>query len=398
MTRRILRYVLILAVVGTFTVAYLTREQRNTVEAVDSIELQAAIVYSSSAAEPNDKTFLLLGDTSFGENYQEPRRKNILKAQGYDYSLANFRAVLASADRVLANLETPVTELRDSDLAGDKWYIHWADPLLTPLHLARHRIRYLSLANNHTMDLGVDGLRHTITALSAQGLHFFGAGLNRAEAERPLVWNFHLEDTVRRVYVFAGFEYNSRHKRFRFYADETTAGVNRLDRGAMSRSIAEVRRDDPSALIVCFPHWGKDYTKRTRLQQQMAHAWIDAGGDLVVGHGAHMAQRVERYRDRWIVYSLGDFMFNSGGQYARFNVPPISLIARGVLAPAGSSLLREIRLYPIFTNNRVTNFQSRFVDQGEFETAVKLVASRIYPHDKMSFGKDDFGSYIRLHP
>ena len=97
---------------------------------------------------------LFVGDTCFGESYQESREargaENVLKARGYDAPLEGMMATLRTADFVVANLETPVTDLADSPFSGRKRYIHRADVVETPRALTRGHVAAVSLANNHS--------------------------------------------------------------------------------------------------------------------------------------------------------------------------------------------------------------------------------------------------------
>src|SRR5262249_22983896 len=106
---------------------------------------------------------VLLGDTSFGENYQQLYAKknpnnNILQSKGYDYCLNNFRNFLTTANLVIANLETPLTSLTQSPYAGKKSYIHFSDVDKAPESLLKHNISVVTLANNHSFDYGAEGL------------------------------------------------------------------------------------------------------------------------------------------------------------------------------------------------------------------------------------------------
>jgi poly-gamma-glutamate synthesis protein (capsule biosynthesis protein) len=63
-------------------------------------------------------------------------------------------------------------------------------------------------------------------------------------------------------------------------------------------------------VIVC-PHWGVEYALQpSREQVELAHQMIDAGADLIVGSHPHVVQPLEKYHDRWIAYSLGNFVFD----------------------------------------------------------------------------------------
>jgi poly-gamma-glutamate synthesis protein (capsule biosynthesis protein) len=64
-------------------------------------------------------------------------------------------------------------------------------------------------------------------------------------------------------------------------------------------------------LVVVSFHWGDEYQQQHNVQQErIAMAAIDAGADLIIGHHPHVIQEVKQYRDGWIAYSLGNFIFD----------------------------------------------------------------------------------------
>jgi poly-gamma-glutamate synthesis protein (capsule biosynthesis protein) len=78
--------------------------------------------------------------------------------------------------------------------------------------------------------------------------------------------------------------------------------------------MAEIARLRPSCdFLVVFPHWGIEYqiTASAR-QQELAHEFVDAGADLVIGAHPHVVEPVELYRGKAIFYSLGNFVFDQG--------------------------------------------------------------------------------------
>ena len=130
---------------------------------------QCQPVADAIVEQPEQIRLLFVGDTSFGENYQDKLERegdsHLLKTRGYDYSLQQLRPLLDNADFTIANLETPITKLSVSPHTGKKKFIHWDNPTEAPAALQRHRIHAVSLANNHTLDFGVPGLEETFAAL-----------------------------------------------------------------------------------------------------------------------------------------------------------------------------------------------------------------------------------------
>jgi hypothetical protein len=139
--------------------------------------------------------------------------------------------------------------------------------------------------------------------------------------------------------------------------------------------INTLKRVHPGIFIIVFPHWGENYRLRTEAQKMAAIALADAGADLVLGHGAHCFQEIERINRTWVFYGIGNFVFNSPGRYRKFNAPPISLIAQ--LQVKNSQL--TLKLYPIFTSNLETHYQCRFATENEFRTTLGLL-NRISPN------------------
>ena len=348
-------------------------------------------------------SLVLVGDTSFGENYQEKieRRggENILKTKGYEYSLKNFAPFLRQADLVIANLETPVTDLPSSPLAGKKSYLHWSDPFKTPKVLKEHNISVVSLANNHTLDYGMKGLQQSLKALKKHDIQWLGAGRDEGSAVQPLRFDYQLGGQLFRFVIAAGFEHRKNYDEvYSFYADGDRGGTNAWTVDRATEQMKATRNANPNAFVVAYPHFGKNYAWKTEEQTRLAQALIDAGANLVIGHGAHMLQEVEQYRGRWIIYNLGNFVFNSSGRYQKNNMDPFSLVARLDVAEKKDAIILSLRLYPIFSDNLITNFQPHFVTDEQFRRVQELLLHRSsnegHLRNTMGTGEDKFGRYL----
>lgn len=103
---------------------------------------------------------------------------------------------------------------------------------------------------------------------------------------------------------------------------------------------------------------------------------VKAGADLIIGHGAHTMQEIEKYKDRWILYGLGNFMFNAPGRYQKLKAPPFSLVAQLLLEEKNGDLKKTLKLYPIFTNNLKTHYQGRFLAEDEFKDVYQLLLTK----------------------
>ncbi len=350
-------------------------------------------------------SFIFLGDTSFGENYQEQIEKyggeNILTAKGYQYSLKKFTAFLEQAEFVIANLETPVTDLAISPLKGKKDYLHWSDLTKTPKALYDNNIRIVSLANNHSLDFGVEGLEQTFQSLKKFNIQCLGAGVDEESAAQPLKFNYLLNQQPLQLVIAAGFEYRKKYeKEYYFYSGKNKAGTNAWTIDRATVQLKEIRLSNPKAIVVAYPHFGKNYAWKTKEQTALAHALIDAGADIVIGHGAHVMQEIEQYNGRWIIYNLGNFVFNAPGRYKKKKIDPFSLIAKLDVSQKNGNFILKLRLYPIFSDNRITHYQPYFVDEKQFYRVKELLLQQSsdnklfskYLHD----GKDVYGYNFEL--
>ncbi len=247
------------------------------------------------ALPAEDGTVLLaaVGDVMLARTVGEYAEK-----YGVDYPLAPVAAALKQADVAVANLECPIA------LGGDpavKTYVFRAHPSMTA-GLGRSGLNALSLANNHILDFGAEGLAETLRHLEARGIAVLGAGMDRADAERPLIYNIRGV----RVALVAWVSYAP----VNFAAGDNRPGVAYLDDlDRMTRQIeAAKQRAD---VVVAILHGGKEYeTSPTPQQQMAARRAVDAGADLVVGHHPHILQPTEIYKGKLIAYSLGDFVFD----------------------------------------------------------------------------------------
>ncbi len=361
--------------------------------------------FQNDAKQGKDEqcTVLFVGDTSFGESYQAARKRagkeDILEKRGYEYLLEKLKPVLSQSDFVVANLETPIPGSVVSPFGKRKKYINRGREE-TAVYLKKFHVKAVSLANNHALDYGRKGLRQTIDVLRKNNVGWFGAGMNEPETLSPYIWKCNVGQQVFTLAVIGGFEYTRQYDRdFDFYAGKDTPGVAPLSVTKISRRIKKLKAATPDAFVVVFPHWwGKDYRGKTKDQTEIARKIIDAGADILIGHGAHMMQGVEKYRGRWILYDLGNFVFGSPGRYQKLSAEPFSLCARLLVKDAGGDLVKQMRLYPIYTDNLITNYQSRFLTEAEFEKAYQLMGDRSEGElpQGMRRGKDNLGMFFEF--
>lgn len=353
-----------------------------------------------------DFIITFLGDTHFGENiheqFEKEGKQNILKEKGYDYTLEKVKPILLESDFVIANLETPITDMENSPLENSgKKILFWADIKKTPEYLKKYNITAVSLGNNHALDYGQQGLIQTIEALNQSKIDWFGAGLDESSAAKSYNKVFEVSGENFTLAVIGGFQYLETYDKFSFYAKNETGGVNKLSGEETSEQIKLIKKElGDDVFVVVFPHWGANYSWKYNKQSNLYHQFIDAGADLIIGHGAHRLQEIEKYNDKWILYSLGNFVFNSEGSFQKYDAPPISLVAQLVLDKTSNGLEKSMRLYPIFSDNKITNYQTHFLDEGEFDSVYRIIVETSPTPDilekNLKKGQDEIGYFIKF--
>lgn len=286
----------------------------------------------------------LVGDLMLGG-----RAQAVLAREGYDYPFLNTREEFAASDIVLANLEGPLTDHTQPLL--DKQYVFRSPAKYVAPAMRQAGINMVSLANNHALDYGARGLRDTVVALERSQIGYFGAGEDLAAAR---------SSTIRVIGGFRiGFLGYSLTFPEAFWATSTRAGTAFGHQQHIRQDIAAlVSQVD---LIVVSFHWGRERTAVLRdYQPKLAHAAIDAGAHLVVGHHPHIPQAVERYRHGIIFYSLGNYAFGSYSPHVSFG-----LLAHVEASTAG---LESAEIIPININNFQVQFRPTPL-RGEAATA-----------------------------
>jgi len=208
------------------------------------------------------------------------------------------RRYLTGADLTLANFENPairdaVWHPEDTTFTGDLQ--------LLPI-LEEAGIDGVTLANNHILDAGVPGVRETMAHLDDAGIAHAGAGLDLAEARKPMI--FSLGETKIGVLSYLGVpSYDWA------WATETSAGAAPIQEEVMTDDVEKLRSEVD--LVVVMPHWGKEYLATPESWQvDWAHAAVDAGADLVIGGHAHWPKGIEVYEGKPVFYGVGNFLLD----------------------------------------------------------------------------------------
>jgi poly-gamma-glutamate synthesis protein (capsule biosynthesis protein) len=238
---------------------------------------------------------------SGGDVMPDRQVEQFANANGAQAVFAGIAPVLMKGDAAWVNLEGVTSKL------GSPWpgkdYTFEGPPEFAPA-LADAGVDVVTMANNHTVDYGRAALKDTIARLEKAGVHVVGAGSDSSDAHAPAIVTTDTGATI-------GFLGYSDVWWPGFEATSSQAGVAQ----AFS-NIRRMKRDikalaaEVDYVVVGF-HWGFEYQHYPVSQQtREAHAAVDAGADLVIGHHPHVLQGFETYKRRLIAYSLGDLVFD----------------------------------------------------------------------------------------
>ncbi|GAB3637257.1 hypothetical protein GCM10027422_28470 [Hymenobacter arcticus] len=259
------------------------------------------------------------------------------------------RALWAGSRYVIGNLECPLT---DTAKPAAKPIVFQANPRWAGW-LRSLGLTHVSLANNHTLDQHLPGLRTTAHAGRAARLGLLGYQPDSLAGCLPTVLG--ADSSV------AFFAYST--------LTQGIAGegcVCGRDFSALCERVATYKTLFPERAVLVYLHWGTEYAAQPSAEQrQQAHDLVDAGAAAVVGAHPHVVQPVEFYRGRPIIYSLGNFLFDQRGGAAALAVQADFNLQNGRVA---ATYLRPLRLVGA-------------VPQAAAAAARQALAQRLRPHD-----------------
>lgn len=207
---------------------------------------------------------------------------------------------MVSADMTVINNEFPFSTRGEQ--APDKQFTFRVHPRYVSA-LQDMGVDVASLANNHALDFGQEALLDSFTTLDEAGIPYVGAGETKARAEEAAF----VEADSRTVGVLSASRVIPVHS---WNIINSQPGLFcTYDSARLVERINEI--EDECDYVVVFVHWGIEREAYPEAyQRELAHQYIDAGADLVVGNHAHVPQGIEYYKGVPIVYCLGNYIFN----------------------------------------------------------------------------------------
>lgn len=253
----------------------------------------SSIKAKNPGQETEEITLIFGGDIMLARTVEQ----KILKTGDYALPFRKIAEEFSAADLAFANLESPFLDGGSSTPNGSTVFRALPETI-EGLKLAGLDI--LTLANNHFGDQGNKGKLYTFKHLTDNGFEYVGAGNDFADAHQAVI------KTVKGVKIgFLGYAYPET----MYVATDDSPGLANMDIGEMVKDVNKLKTE--ADFVIVTMHAGAEYTHLPGSSQiDFARAAVDAGADLVVGHHPHVVQTTEKYKDSYIIYSLGNLVFD----------------------------------------------------------------------------------------
>lgn len=232
-----------------------------------------------TTAAPETFTLTFTGDFTPGcmpGQFENPKAYVGTVGDDYEFPFAHMRSYFEADDFTFLNLEVVLG--RDVGKKANKTFVFSAPEEYVQI-MTTSSVEAVTLANNHTEDFGAEGYENTKRILEENDVSY-------VEKKSTTLFTTGSGLTIG------------------LYADCANIRESHIE-----ESIAYLR-EQGAELVICAFHWGTEGAyNHDKTQTHYAHAAIDAGADIVVGHHPHVLQEMESYNGGLIFYSLGNFSF-----------------------------------------------------------------------------------------
>ncbi|RZF55624.1 CapA family protein [Acinetobacter halotolerans] len=325
-----------------------------------------------------------IGDTYLGESYTKKRmqrkQNDALMQYGYSYSFSGISDFIRKDEFNIINFEATFNITDYTPFLKKKDYLLYANSENNIGELKERGLNCICLANNHSLDYGEKSLLKTIHDFENSNFIVMGGGQNQYEANKILELDF----KGKKLAIFNAYWKNRYYVDYEFYALHDRAGVNILN-GVLFHQIEKYKKENLESLVMVFCHWGLDFKPVQKYQTYLAQRMINVGVDLIVGHGSHSIQYIDSYKNKNVIYGIGNGVFNSDGEYDIHHVLPYGLLVKLDMEK------QEVKLYPICTNNLKTFWKPRFVSHEEL-----CEVKEFLKENKLEEEKDELGHFFKI--
>ncbi|MDZ5474488.1 CapA family protein [Bacillus sp. 31A1R] len=254
-------------------------------------------------AKEDSKDHLPIELVFVGDLLMDWSTKITMDSKGVDYPFVHVKEAISKADLAIANLENPLTTRNESFKDKNQLYNFQAKPEHIK-GVINTGFDLVSLANNHALDYGEEGLLDTFATLEHHKLDYIGAGRTMEEA-------FQTKEYVikgKKIRIMAASRFVPAVSWYTF-APGTKAGLaGAYDLEYLVKKVAEEKVD--TDYLFLFIHWGIEKTFTPADYQKIyVQRLVEAGVDGIIGSHPHVLQGFEYYNNVPIAYSLGNFLF-----------------------------------------------------------------------------------------
>lgn len=261
-------------------------------------------IYAKETAKEKEVTIAFAGDILFDPYYSVMSRLLQRENGIHDSISEDLMNEMISADIMMINNEFPYSS-RGTPTEG-KQFTFRAKPEYASI-LQEMGVDIVSLANNHAYDYGEEAFLDTLDTLSEMEMPYVGAGRNLEEAAKPV---YFIAGDMKIAIVSATQIERLDNPDTKGATDETPGVFRCLDPAKLLEVVQEAKEN--SDFVIVYIHWGTENTAEIDwLQKDQAPKIADAGADLIIGDHPHCLQPIEYVNGIPVVYSLGNFWFNS---------------------------------------------------------------------------------------
>jgi poly-gamma-glutamate synthesis protein (capsule biosynthesis protein) len=257
---------------------------------------KAALISQLFEKEKEDSKIVIL---SVGDIILDRGVEYMVKKYGSgDFKFPFLKIVddLKKSDILLGNLESVIS---DKGVKVGSIYSFRAEPESMD-GLIYSGFDILSVANNHIFDYSREAMEDSFERLKKSGIDYVGGGFSEKEARSGITKEIKETKICFLAYTNKGSKY--------WQAGENSSGILWLD----ERIKDDIRKaKEKNDLVIVSLHWGEEYQGQPSEEQKyFGRMAIDSGADLIIGHHPHVIQPIEKYKNGWIAYSLGNFIFD----------------------------------------------------------------------------------------
>ena len=234
-----------------------------------------------------------------GDFCPQKRVAAIFKQADFQTVLGTIRDFTTDANYSIVNFECPVTKGDEKPILKQGRNLQCSEKGIDAVKWVGFDC--VTLANNHFLDYGKEGVKNTLKACKKYGIDTVGGGLNLQEASRVLYKE--IDEKTLAIINCCEHEFS--------IATENTAGSNPLNPIQQYYAIKEARSKADYVLVIV--HGGHEHYQLPSPRMQDSYRFfIDAGADAVVNHHQHCYSGYEIYKNKPIFYGLGNFCFDKG--------------------------------------------------------------------------------------